>query len=208
MRGPLHTPDALGDTFPAAGAISSLLTLAPSWQADPYTDFDLPFLEACGIKWDGYDIARFLSLCEEQDGCLIWTGARSRGRGNTTWYGTFTAHGRSVRAHKFYGVSVLGLRPRTGVHHLDHTCCNSLCVRHVERVPEIVNLKLRWIRVQVGLEDPPEREKLIALRMEQFLLERGRQAFEPEDAEHLWTKWVRPENEYRPDPFDPRFWAT
>lgn len=203
MLAPSTPLSALRGTSPPTGGTIHLL--------DPYSDYDLPYLEACGIRWDGYDIARFLSLCEENsDGCLVWQGARSRGAGNTAWYGSFSTHGRSVRAHKFYAVAVLGIRPRPGVHHLDHTCCNSLCVRHVERVPEAVNLKLRWIRVQVGLEDPPDKEKQIALRMRNWLLETGPKAFDPDDAKHLWDRWVEvpPENQYRPDPFDPRFWDT
>lgn len=176
----------------------------------PYTG-DL--LTACGFSWDGADIARFLSMTSTNyDGCLIWEGARSRGRGNLDWYGSFHTQGRTVRAHKFYAVAVLGLRPKTDIHHLDHTCCNSLCVRHVECVPSVVNLRLRWIRVQVGLEPDPDYEEAVRSRMAQWLESKGRNFFLPEDAERLWQKYLltgqvegKPENHFIPDTFDPRF---
>lgn len=146
MFTPADPTDAFLDTFPLTG----------------------DRLEACGISWDGHDIARFLWLCtfNPDTGCLIWDGAKSRGRGNTAWYGTFTTglgrDSRSVRAHKFYGVAVLGLRPETGKHHLDHTCPNPLCVSHVQCVPEFINLKLRWIRVQVGLDPDKVRDAVVS----------------------------------------------
>lgn len=189
----LLSAETLGDTFPGLGEVSRHCG-------------DL--LAACGFEWDAADIARFLDFCEEDhNGCLIWQGARSRGRGNTDWYGSFRTQKKTVRAHKFYGVAVLGHRPRTGVHHLDHTCTNSLCVRHVDCVPEAVNLKLRWVRVQVGLDPEPDKIGLIKLRMEAWLLEDQRlRRFDPEDALRLQSNWVRPEYHYIPDIMDPRFW--
>lgn len=164
-------------------------------------------LTACGITWDAYDIARFLRLCaEDSSGCLVWMGAKSRGRGNTAWYGSFTVKGKTVRAHKFYAVAVLGQRPQTGIHHLDHDCCNSLCVRHVECVPAMVNLKLRWIRVQVGIDEDIDRDELVRNRMQNWLCEVGASRFHPEDAERLAQRWQLPEHKFRPDPFDPRYW--
>jgi len=167
-------------------------------------------ITACGFSWDSADIARFLNMCVEDPttGCLIWAGAQSRGRGNTAWYGSFTPTGcHSVRAHKFYAVSVLGLRPKTDLHHLDHTCTNSLCVRHVECVPVSVNLALRWIRVQVGLDPSPDYETAIRARMQKFLTERGASYF-GSDAPTLWQRWQVPESQFVPDPFDPKFWPA
>lgn len=189
---------ALRDTSPSAGAIL------------PYAG-DL--LSACGFSWDAADIARFLDNTEEDsDGCLVWQGAKSRGRGNTEWYGTFHTQGKKIRAHKFYAVAVLGLRPMPTIHHLDHTCCNSLCVRHIDCVPEIVNLKLRWIRSQVGLDEPMDYAENVRSRMARWLLEKGRSFFRPEDADKLWRQYVtsgtfdgKPESMYLPDMFDPRF---
>lgn len=131
----------------------------------PIDDPDQSVLSACGISWDGYDIARFLRRCRVDGKCLIWDGAKSRGRGNTAWYGSFWTQGKTVRAHKFYAVAVLGLRPAAnGSDHLDHHCSNSLCVSCVICVPSSVNLKLRWLRLQVGLDDIDEYEKMRLLK--------------------------------------------
>lgn len=156
-------------------------------------------LEACGLSWDGHDIARFLWLCDldPATGCLIWQGARSRGRGNTAWYGTFATGNKSVRAHKFYAVAVLGLRPETGRHHLDHTCPNSLCVSHIECVPEFLNLKLRWIRVQVGL-DPDKIRGAVVDYLDQTC-EAWVDDYDPRDFEH----WITDEDRWRYD----RWWT-
>lgn len=118
---------------------------------------------ACGITWDADDVVRFLSKCVWQnrtttdyvrtdfgDGsfyekvttnvgrCLIFTGARSRGQGNKQWYGSFRVKSKTVRAHKFYAVAVLGLRPGPG-DELDHGCYNTRCVSCLECVPRAVN---------------------------------------------------------------------
>lgn len=188
--------DALRDTSPPPG--------------DIFTTGDL--LSACGISWDAADIARFLDKCRRNDNnCLIWNGARSRGRGNTDWYGSFWVKGKMVRAHKFYAVAILGLRPRTGVHHLDHTCPNSLCVRHLQCVPISINLALRWIRVQVGLDFDKDRFSLAAIeeenrRLENWILQRGPSAFDPGDLASIRERWISEHNQFRFDLFDPRFW--
>lgn len=192
---PPDPASALLDTFPPAGGTTDSSTIPPG------------VLSACGISWDASDIARFLDKTSvNSDGCLIWNGARSRGRGNTAWYGTFHTKGKSVRAHKFYAVAVLGQRPQPTIHHLDHTCLNSLCVRHIDCVPVQINLRLRWIRVQVGADDDADREFLIRERMQKWLLEVGPSKFLPSDALALRTKFGLPENWFIPDLFDPRFW--
>jgi len=132
-------------------------------------DLEEPIRSACGMRWTQSDVDRFLRKCIwlERHQCLIWIAARSRGRGNTAWYGSFWLPkrilpdgrvwpGRTVRAHKFYAVAVLGLRPEPG-RHLDHTCQDSLCVRHIECVPELVNLARRWAGYQLDFWDgnPP-----------------------------------------------------
>lgn len=118
-------------------------------------------LTACGISWDHHDIARFLMLTRQDGKHLVWAGAKSRGRGNTAWYGSFSTKGKAVRAHKFYAVAILGLRPRFGIDHLDHGCPDSLCVSCISVVPEWVNLALRWIRVQVGLDEDKIRDAIV-----------------------------------------------
>jgi len=140
--GPRTPPYALRDTFSGTGEAT---------------------LTACGLSWCDADIARFLQKVryDPETGCWLWTGARSRGRGNTAWYGSFWAKGKTVRAHKFSTVALMGFRPRPGIDHLDHYCPNSLCVSCLQVVPEWVNLALRWIRVQVGLDPDRERSLLV-----------------------------------------------
>lgn len=91
------------------------------------------------------DIARFLALVEKlPNGCHFWAGARSRGRGNKKWYGSFRmkVNGKwtSVRAHRF-SCEVFGKRECPPEHHRDHTCEFSLCVNeaHIEVIHKTVN---------------------------------------------------------------------
>lgn len=81
---------------------------------------------ACGISWNWSDIRRFLSLTERKGRCRMWRGAKSRGQGNSQWYGSFHTQGKTVRAHKFAAVAILGLRPQRG-QHVDHACDDTLC---------------------------------------------------------------------------------
>lgn len=81
------------------------------------------------------EIARFMRMVEKlPSGCWFWTGARSRGRGNRKWYGSFRYRGQTIRAHRF-SCDVLGeCGPLQPGHHRDHTCLFSLCVNpaHLE----------------------------------------------------------------------------
>lgn len=139
-----------GDTFPASPS-----PVLHYLKGDEGTQYGLPIgqavyapverwpayafdvREACGIRWNWFDIRRFLDKCVKRGNCLIWNGAKSRGQGNTQWYGSFHTQGKTVRAHKFYGVAVLGLRP--GPHEeLDHECNDSLCV-HVRVLTKEAN---------------------------------------------------------------------
>lgn len=104
--------------------------------------------EACGIRWDLNDILRFLNKFtkwERNDKgtwCLLFTGAKSRGKGNKSWYGTFWCKGKSVRAHKFFAVAILGLRPRPNREdELDHHCFNTRCVSCVQVLTHAENQK-------------------------------------------------------------------
>lgn len=114
---------------------------------------------ACGFEWDFEDVIRFLSYCKwerhlDHDGkehrCLVWQGGKSKGGGGGVdkrgrkrgpiknhSYGTFSTKGKSIRAHKFFAVAVLGLRPGPG-DELDHECYNTLCVI-TQCVPREVN---------------------------------------------------------------------
>lgn len=97
----------------------------------------LPLHTACGFSWTQADIDRFMSYTLRRGKCLIWNGAKSRGQGNSQWYGSFYTQGKTVRAHKFYGVAVLGLRPGPG-EELDHECNDTLCV-HVRILTQLDN---------------------------------------------------------------------
>lgn len=87
------------------------------------------------------DIARFMSKVDKlPNGCWFWTGARSRGRGNKKWYGSFHFRGRVIRAHVF-AHDILAKKHCPQGYHRDHTCHFSMCVNpdHLEAVPSQVN---------------------------------------------------------------------
>lgn len=87
------------------------------------------------------DVRRFLGYVEVlPSGGWYWNGARSRGKGNRKWYGSFRLGKRTVRAHRFAS-EVLGRTPCPEGHDRDHKCEFSLCVNpsHIEVVPKLVN---------------------------------------------------------------------
>jgi hypothetical protein len=92
--------------------------------------------------------ARFFAKTRRcESGCLVWTGALSRGgqRPHSGLYGSFWIQGQnSVRAH-VVAAWMAGLIGETRVPegmHLDHVCENTLCVdpRHLELVPAPENI--------------------------------------------------------------------
>src|ERR1700677_602864 len=94
------------------------------------------------------DIARFMTHVEKlPNGCWFWAGARSRGRGNRKWYGSFRVGGRVVRAHRFADEVLAHRGPLPAGMHRDHTCRFSLCVRpaHLERVTHEVNQERKMV---------------------------------------------------------------
>jgi hypothetical protein len=88
------------------------------------------------------DVDRFMSFIDVLPcGCWFWTGARSRGKGNRKWYGSFWVPGvGTVRAHRYSSEALNGDECPPG-HHRDHTCEFSLCVNpdHVEVVTHAEN---------------------------------------------------------------------
>lgn len=113
---------------------------------------------------DEADIARFMSMVDVlPNGCWFWTGARSRGKGNKKWYGTFSYKGKSIRAHRF-AHDVIGGKVCPPGHHRDHTCHFSLCVcpDHLEAVTRQVNQS----RKRSG---PGARRELLATAARVFL---------------------------------------
>lgn len=85
------------------------------------------------------EVARFMSFVYVLPwGCWLWTGGRSRGRGNRQHYGSFWWRGRSIRAHVF-AHDVLAGRVCPAGWHRDHECRFSMCVNpaHITaRTPE------------------------------------------------------------------------
>jgi hypothetical protein len=82
------------------------------------------------------------------NGCWFWTGARSRGKGNRKWYGSFKFKGKSIRAHRF-ACDVIGGKVCPPGWHRDHTCKFSLCVcpDHIEPVTHQVNQERKMERI-------------------------------------------------------------
>ena len=94
------------------------------------------------------DITRFMSFVDIlPNGCWFWTGARSRGKGNRKWYGSFRYQGKVIRAHRF-ACDVIGGKPVPAGWHRDHTCQFSLCVcpDHLEPVPRTTNQERKLLR--------------------------------------------------------------
>jgi hypothetical protein len=88
------------------------------------------------VTFDQADIERFMRFVDKlPNGCWFWAGARSRGKGNRKWYGSFKVKGRAVRAHRFACEAIGGNTIQPGEHR-DHTCSFSLCVNphHLEIV--------------------------------------------------------------------------
>lgn len=87
---------------------------------------------------------------------MIWVGGKTRGRGKTAWYGSFWYEGKRWTAHRWAARFIHGLEIKD--RDVDHCCPhgpNTLCVQHLQAVSGRVNTALYWIRVQVGLEEPP-----------------------------------------------------
>lgn len=120
------------------------LTHAVFFSVDIWPDEAFTLQHACGISWDWLDIRRFLSMTGPSSKlgrahpCQQWRGAKSRGKGNLQWYGSFYTKGKTVRAHKFAGVAILGLRPGPG-DELDHECHDTLCISCLEVLTQAQN---------------------------------------------------------------------
>ncbi len=86
------------------------------------------------------------------NGCWFWTGARSRGKGNRKWYGTFHFQGKSIRAHRF-SCDVIGGKVCPPGWHRDHNCQFSLCVcpDHLEPMLREKNQELKVERMRAAV---------------------------------------------------------
>jgi hypothetical protein len=100
------------------------------------------------------DISRFMGYVDKlPNGCWYWTGARSRGKGNRKWYGSFNIKGRVVRAHRFAS-EVLGEQQCPPGFHRDHKCHFSMCVnpKHIEIVTHEENQERKMARKRGELQ--------------------------------------------------------
>lgn len=111
------------------------------------------------------DVARFLRyVIKLPNGCHFWSGARSRGKGNRQWYGSFRLGKRTVRAHRF-ACEALGGRECPPEHDRDHTCCFSLCVNpdHIEVVHKTVNQERKVERRRLRQGGTPGKARALNL---------------------------------------------
>lgn len=126
-------------------------------------------------------LERFLAKCEfdSRTGCVVWTGGKTRGRGNTATYGSFWYEGRRWFAHRWAAAFIHGLdvdRLTVG-HNCPHTPDghpNTLCVQHLAgealadnvaerntrraaaaRVEQSANERQLWLLVERGYEQAP-----------------------------------------------------
>jgi len=91
-----------------------------------------------GSRWASVKPAleRFREKCrfDPTTGCVIWTGAKTAGRGNSAVYGKFrNEYGESEYAHRYaarviHGLDIAGLT----VGHCCRPVPNTLCVQHLE----------------------------------------------------------------------------
>lgn len=98
------------------------------------------------------DIDRFMSYVDKLPcGCWYWTGARSRGKGNKKWYGSFWVNGKTIRALSFSCWAIGGKELPEG-HDRDHKCCFSMCVNPdcIDIVPKEINQKRKMERRKNG----------------------------------------------------------
>lgn len=100
------------------------------------------------MKASKADVERFLKLVDKlPSGCWYWLGARSRGRGNRKYYGTFKLKGKAIRAHRFAS-EILGNKTCPKGCHRDHKCHFSMCVNpeHIEVVTHEENQRRKMAR--------------------------------------------------------------
>lgn len=94
------------------------------------------------LEFTEADVRRFMSYVEKlPSGCWFWTGARSRGKGNKKWYGSFRLGRRTIRAHRFSCEAIGKMGPLPEGHDREHACVFSLCVNPgcIEYVTKQVN---------------------------------------------------------------------
>lgn len=81
-------------------------------------------------------LTRFAAKCtfDAHTGCVLWTGGKTRGRGNSATYGSFWDRGRREFAHRWAATFIHGF-DLSGGETVGHCCQpepNTLCVEHLE----------------------------------------------------------------------------
>lgn len=113
-------------------------------------------------------LARFRAKCGfcPRTGCVIWTGGKTRGRGNSATYGSFWYNGRRWFAHRWaarfiHGLEIDGL---TVGHNCPHTVDghpDTLCVQHLSGETLAENIaEGNTRRALPRAQQPPEERKL------------------------------------------------
>lgn len=82
-------------------------------------------------------LSRFRTFCqfESETGCVVWTGARTKGRGHHVDYSAFWYNGRKWFGHRWAAQYIHGLDIEA--FQVDHCCPhipipNTLCVQHLQ----------------------------------------------------------------------------
>ena len=107
-------------------------------------------------------LSRFRTFCqfEPETGCVVWTGARTKGRGHHVDYSAFWYNGRKWFGHRWAAQYIHGLDIEA--FQVDHCCPhipipNTLCVQHLQALTPRDNRELQhtrrkhFIHLQVGL---------------------------------------------------------
>lgn len=133
-------------------------------------------------------LARFVEKCtfEPRTGCVIWTGGKTRGRGNTATYGSFWYDGRRWFAHRWAAVFIHGLD--VGKLQVGHCCPNNpdghpntLCVEHLEAQTQAENIAEQIERLGPPRTRPSRCEQDGLVKQGWLLTERG---YEPPPPVH------------------------
>ncbi len=126
---------------------------------------------------DNADVARalgrFRAKCrfDPRTGCVLWTGATTRGRGNTATYGGFWYDGRRWFAHRWaaafiHGIAIDGLQVGHCCPHTPDGHPNTLCVQHLRGETQLENLDEMHARRRLAAQSPDDRQYWL-------LIERG-----------------------------------
>lgn len=129
-------------------------------------------------------LRRFRAKCvfQPETGCVIWTGGKTAGRGNSALYGSFWFQDRRWFAHRWaacfiHGLDIEGKQVGHNCPHTPDEHPNTLCVEHVVGQTQIENLaeqmargtgiagqwlaqqapeeRRMWLLTELGYEVPP-----------------------------------------------------